>query len=68
MPVDRSRLPALGPEPTFNFPEIRRRVLPTKGCNLYAVEPQGQPTDRAHDLLDDVGPTGCRFPFRKFEP
>ena len=27
MPVDRSRLPLPGPEPTFAFPEIRRRRL-----------------------------------------
>jgi zinc protease len=27
MPVDRSRLPGLGPEPLFTFPEIRRRRL-----------------------------------------
>ena len=27
MPVDRSRLPRPGPEPTFAFPEIRRRRL-----------------------------------------
>jgi zinc protease len=37
MPVDRSRLPALGPEPTFNFPEIRRRVLPN-GLRVWTVE------------------------------
>ena len=28
MPVDRSRLPRLGAEPPFTFPEIRRRRLP----------------------------------------
>ena len=27
MAVDRSRLPALGPEPIFRFPEIRRGAL-----------------------------------------
>ncbi|HEV3484374.1 MAG TPA: pitrilysin family protein, partial [Vicinamibacterales bacterium] len=37
MPVDRSRLPALGPEPAFTFPTVRRRVLPT-GLRLWTVE------------------------------
>jgi zinc protease len=37
MPVDRSRLPALGPEPTFTFPEIRRRVL-ANGLRVWTVE------------------------------
>ena len=35
--VDRSRLPALGPEPTFTFPEIRRRVL-ANGLRVWTVE------------------------------
>ena len=29
MAVDRSRLPALGPDPPFTFPEIRRSTLPS---------------------------------------
>jgi zinc protease len=35
--VDRSRLPALGPEPIFTFPEIRRRVL-DNGLRVWTVE------------------------------
>ena len=37
MPVDRSRLPQLGPEPAFAFPRIRRRVLPN-GLKTWTVE------------------------------
>jgi predicted Zn-dependent peptidase len=42
MPVDRSRLPALGPEPTFTFPEIRRRVL-ANGLRVWTVEHRDVP-------------------------
>ncbi|MDQ3346686.1 MAG: insulinase family protein [Acidobacteriota bacterium] len=34
MAVDRARLPALGPEPRFRFPEIRRRLLANGLCVL----------------------------------
>ena len=37
MAVDRTRLPALGPEPQFAFPEIRRRTLPN-GLRVLTVE------------------------------
>ncbi len=37
MRVDRSRLPALGPEPPFTFPEIRRRTL-SNGIRVLTVE------------------------------
>jgi zinc protease len=40
--VDRSRLPALGPEPPFTFPEIRRRVL-GNGLRVWTVEHSGVP-------------------------
>lgn len=34
MAIDRSRLPSLGPEPQFRFPEIRRRRLANGLCVL----------------------------------
>lgn len=37
MPVDRSRLPALGPELPFTFPDVRRRALPN-GLRVWTVE------------------------------
>jgi zinc protease len=37
MPVDRSRLPALGPELPFTFPDVRRRALPS-GLRIWTVE------------------------------
>ena len=37
MRVDRSRLPGLGPEPGFTFPEIRRRIL-ANGIRVSTVE------------------------------
>ncbi|MEO8074683.1 MAG: pitrilysin family protein [Acidobacteriota bacterium] len=42
MAVDRSRLPALGPEPPFRFPEIRRRTLPN-GLAVWTVEQHAVP-------------------------
>jgi predicted Zn-dependent peptidase len=42
MAVDRSKLPALGPEPTFTFPEIRRRVL-GNGLRVWTVEHRNVP-------------------------
>jgi predicted Zn-dependent peptidase len=37
MPVDRSRLPGLGPEQSFTFPEIRRITL-ANGLRVWTVE------------------------------
>jgi predicted Zn-dependent peptidase len=37
MAVDRSRLPALGPDPAFTFPEIRRTTL-ANGLRAWTVE------------------------------
>jgi predicted Zn-dependent peptidase len=37
MALDRTRRPALGPEPTFAFPEIRRRTL-RNGLRVLTVE------------------------------
>jgi len=37
MPADRSGLPGLGPERTFQFPDIRRRTLPN-GLRIWTVE------------------------------
>ena len=41
MAVDRSRLPALGPEPAFTFPEIRRRRLAQRPARLDGRAPRG---------------------------
>ena len=41
-PVDRTRLPQQGPEPTFAFPAIRRRQL-GNGLSIAAVERRGLP-------------------------
>ena len=42
MPVNRAHLPSLGPDPSFTFPEIRRRVLPT-GLRVWTVEHHAVP-------------------------
>jgi predicted Zn-dependent peptidase len=42
MPVDRTKLPALGPEPAFAFPEIRRRTL-ANGVRVWTVEHRDVP-------------------------
>ena len=42
MAVDRSRLPALGPEPRFRFPEIQRRQL-ASGLRVLTVEHHAVP-------------------------
>ena len=42
MPIDRSRLPALGAEPPFTFPQIARRTLPN-GMRVWTVEHRGLP-------------------------
>jgi zinc protease len=42
MAVDRSRLPALGPDPSFRFPEIRRRTL-ANGLRVLTVEHHAVP-------------------------
>ena len=50
MPVDRSRLPELGPEPSFTFPEIRRRIL-DNGLRVWTVEHRDVPVLNALLLL-----------------
>jgi len=40
--VDRSRLPAVGPDPAFRFPDIAHHTLPN-GLRLRTVEHQGVP-------------------------
>jgi zinc protease len=42
MAVDRSRLPSLGPEPRFKFPEIRRRQL-ANGLRVMTIEHHAVP-------------------------
>jgi zinc protease len=42
MAVDRSRLPSLGPDVPFKFPEIRRRVL-SNGIRVCTVEHRAVP-------------------------
>jgi zinc protease len=42
MPIDRSRLPSLGPDPRFRFPEIRRRRL-ANGLEVLTVEHHAVP-------------------------
>lgn len=37
MPADRSRLPPLGPDPSFTFPEIRKGAL-ANGLRVWTVE------------------------------
>ena len=50
MAVDRSQLPALGPEPAFTFPDIRRRVL-ANGLRVWTVEHRDVPVINALLLL-----------------
>jgi zinc protease len=40
--VDRSRLPALGPEPLFRFPQVAKQTLPN-GLGVWTVEHRGLP-------------------------
>jgi zinc protease len=40
--VDRTRLPALGPDPSFRFPEVRRRTL-SNGLRVWTVEHHAVP-------------------------
>ncbi len=59
MPVDRSKLPALGPEPAFTFPQIARRVL-ANGLRVWTAEHRDVPVVSALLLLpvgaaDDPG-------------
>ena len=42
MAVDRGRLPALGPDPSFRFPEIQRRTL-GNGLRVWTVEHHAVP-------------------------
>jgi len=42
MGVDRARLPALGPDPSLRFPEIRRRAL-SNGLRIWTVEHHAVP-------------------------
>jgi zinc protease len=42
MAIDRSRLPSLGPDPRFRFPEIRRRRL-ANGLRVLTVEHHAVP-------------------------
>ena len=48
--ADRSRLPALGPEPSFHFPEIRRGLL-SNGLRLMTVEHREVPVVSALVLV-----------------
>ena len=50
MAVDRSRLPGLGPEPAFTFPEIRRRTL-ANGIRVLTVEHREVPIVSALALV-----------------
>jgi zinc protease len=42
MPVTRTHLPPLGPDPAFTFPEIRRRVL-SNGVRVWTIEHHAVP-------------------------
>ena len=42
MAVDRSRLPSLGPDPRFTFPDIRRRTL-DNGARAWTIEHRDVP-------------------------
>ena len=53
MAVDRSRLPALGTEPSFSFPDIRRQTL-RNGLRAWTVEHREVPVISAM-LLVPVG-------------
>ena len=50
MPVDRTRLPALGPAPSLRFPEIRRHTL-SNGLRVWTVEHHAVPLVSFHALL-----------------
>lgn len=50
MGVDRSRLPALGPDPPFQFPEIRRHET-NNGMRLWTVEHRDVPLVSVFVLL-----------------
>jgi zinc protease len=50
MAVDRSRLPALGPEPPFVFPEVVRRTL-ANGLRVWTVEQHDAPVVNSLLLL-----------------
>jgi zinc protease len=50
MAVDRSRLPALGPEAAFLFPEIRRKTL-ASGLRIWTIEHHAVPIVSAMVLL-----------------
>ena len=50
MAVDRSRLPSLGPDPRFTFPEIRRRTL-ENGIRAWTIEDRDVPLVSALILL-----------------
>jgi zinc protease len=63
MPVDRSRLPELGPEPDFTFPTIERRSL-ANGLRVWTIEQRDVPlislfvlvpSGAAADPVDRVG-------------
>jgi predicted Zn-dependent peptidase len=41
-PVDRTRLPAVGPDPVFRFPEIRKQLLPN-GLSVWTAEHRSVP-------------------------
>lgn len=43
MPADRSRLPALGPEPPFVFPPIHRTRLPGSELRVWTIEHRAVP-------------------------
>lgn len=51
-PVDRSRLPALEPEPPFRFPAVERRQLPN-GLRVWTVEHREVPVLAALLLLSN---------------
>ncbi len=40
--VDRSRLPDVGPDPSFRFPQVAKRTLPN-GLRVWTVEHRGLP-------------------------
>jgi zinc protease len=50
MAVDRSRLPALGPDPSFELPAIRRRSL-SNGLRVWTVEHHEMPLVTVFVLL-----------------
>jgi predicted Zn-dependent peptidase len=50
MPVDRTQLPKLGPDPSFRFPEIRRRTL-DNGVRVCTVEHREVPIVSALALI-----------------